>query len=359
MERYLPPDQRVAILPPADRHVHMDTDDGMISDSQGEQLSLLEVDEEERVEDDESDTDSSHSQAETEGSGAEEEMEAEEDEDDEDDDDDDDAGSEVYEDNQEEVDELEDAFFRMPHTADESQRENILIIVNMDHDPIVDEGAVHLPLWGDVNPDGLSAADNLAGGVGTAAGPYHVTSTHPIFMGRVAAVAKGPARNGGNGGNGLNGPGVPAILQSLLGDNSIRDFLQLSGTVGTNLTQNRLQDARVLVIDSGFGILDSLEDEIPDLKSGGLLGTTSRSMTAQLADGLAAFGTVISNGVRVQIPESEFISCPTTTTAETSDGTQSQFSVDAVMSVADFKTKDVNLELIKVSPCLPVPMRYF
>jgi len=338
-----------------------------------------------------------------------------------------------------------------------------------------------LPLWGDVNPDGLSAADNLAGGVGSAAGPSHVTPTHPLLMGRgaadapPAAVARGQGRtlqrsrgfryialprNGGNGGNGPNGPGVPAILQSLLGHNSIRDFLQLSGTGGANLTQNRLQDARVLVMDSGFAILDSLEDEIPGLESGGLLGTTggsalstvpsalvrwseesrvldgdsahdcvtvlkpalltvvdaareeelgerrekrkkqteeeevkrkkdederkskepeiagaaemtpaaesaandagemdvvvsenaglqdavntavaeatgsvgsaSRSMAAQLADGLAGLGAVISTGVRVHIPESEFISRPTTTTAESSGGTQPQFSLPHV-----------------------------
>merc|ERR1711892_955072 len=197
------------------------------------------------------------------------EDEGEEDEDD--DDDDDDAGSDVYDDEQDEFQDLEDAFFRMPGTGGTAERdqENVMMIGHVNDDPLLDDRAISLPLWGDMTAgDGTSAADNLANN--GAAGPSGVAPSHPLLMGRSEQVVPaGSARGQGrsltrqrgfryiqlNPRNGGGGPGTPAILQSLLGHNSGRDFLQLTGN-HAGLNVGPMRDAtRVLVMDSGLGLL--------------------------------------------------------------------------------------------------------
>jgi len=221
------------------------------------------------------------------------EDEGEEDEDD--DDDDDDAGSDVYDDDQDEFQDLEDAFFRMPGTGGTADRdqENVMMIGHVNDDPLLDDRAISLPLWGDMTAgDGSNAADNLANN--GAAGPSGVAPSHPLLMGRTEQVVPaGSARGQGrsltrqrgfryiqlNPRNGGGGPGTPAILQSLLGHNSGRDFLQLTGN-HAGLNVGPMRDAtRVLVMDSGsgFAILDSLEDEIPGLEGLGQGGGSALS----------------------------------------------------------------------------------
>jgi len=276
---------------------NMETDD-TINDSQmmSQEESFVEGD---GGGEEDSDTDSSHSQ-ETEGSGAEEEdMEENDDEDegeeDEDDEDDDDAGSDVYDDEQDEFQDLEDAFFRMPGTAGTADRdqENVMMIGHVNDDPLLDDRAISLPLWGDMTAgEGTSAADNLANS--GAAGPSGVAPSHPLLMGRSEQVVPaGSARGQGrsltrqrgfryiqlNPRNGGGVPGTPAILQSLLGHNSGRDFLQLTGN-HPGLNVGAMRDAtRVLVMDSGsgFAILDSLDDEIPGLEGLGQGGGSALS----------------------------------------------------------------------------------
>eukprot|EP00092_Neocalanus_flemingeri_P041280 GFUD01044951.1.p1 GENE.GFUD01044951.1~~GFUD01044951.1.p1 ORF type:complete len:4316 (+),score=1501.53 GFUD01044951.1:136-13083(+) len=289
----------VAVITRGENGQNMETDD-TINDSQmmSQEESFVEG---EGGGEEDSDTDSSHSQ-ETEGSGAEEdemeenddEDEGEEDEDDEDDDDD--AGSDVYDDEQDEFQDLEDAFFRMPGTAGttaERDQENVMMIGHVNDDPLLDDRAISLPLWGDMTAgEGTSAADNLANN--GAAGPSGVAPSHPLLMGRSEAVVPaGSARGQGrsltrqrgfryiqlNPRNGGGVPGTPAILQSLLGHNSGRDFLQLTGN-HPGLNVGAMRDAtRVLVMDSGsgFAILDSLEDEIPGLEGLGQGGGSALS----------------------------------------------------------------------------------
>jgi len=287
----------VAVIARGESGQNMETDE-TINDSQMMSQEESFVEGEAGAEED-SDTDSSHSQ-ETEGSGAEEEDmeendedEGEEDEDD--DDDDDDAGSDVYDDEQDEFQDLEDAFFRMPGTGGTAERdqENVMMIGHVNDDPLLDDRAISLPLWGDMTAgDGTSAADNLANN--GAAGPSGVAPSHPLLMGRSEQVVPaGSARGQGrsltrqrgfryiqlNPRNGGGGPGTPAILQSLLGHNSGRDFLQLTGN-HAGLNVGPMRDAtRVLVMDSGsgFAILDSLEDEIPGLEGLGQGGGSALS----------------------------------------------------------------------------------
>jgi len=285
----------VAVISRGETSQNMETDD-TINDSQMMSQEESFVEGEGDAEED-SDTDSSHSQ-ETEGSGAEEEdLEENDDEGDDDDDEedeDDDAGSDVYDDEQEFQD-LEDAFFRMPGTGGNAERdqENVMMIGHVNDDPLLDDRAISVPLWGDMaTSDGASAADNLANN-GTS-GPSGVAPSHPLLMGRTEQVVPaGSARGQGrsltrqrgfryiqlNPRNGSGGPGTPAILQSLLGHNSGRDFLQLTGN-HPGLNVGAMRDAtRVLVMDSGsgFAILDSLEDEIPGLEGLGQGGGSALS----------------------------------------------------------------------------------
>merc|ERR1712142_807311 len=285
----------VAVISRGETSQNMETDD-TINDSQMMSQEESFVEGEGDAEED-SDTDSSHSQ-ETEGSGAEEEdLEENDDEGDDDDDEedeDDDAGSDVYDDEQEFQD-LEDAFFRMPGTGGNAERdqENVMMIGHVNDDPLLDDRAISVPLWGDMaTSDGSSAADNLANN-GTS-GPSGVAPSHPLLKGRTEQVVPaGSARGQGrsltrqrgfryiqlNPRNGSGGPGTPAILQSLLGPNSGRDFLQLTGN-HPGLNVGAMRDAtRVLVMDSGsgFAILDSLEDEIPGLEGLGQGGGSALS----------------------------------------------------------------------------------
>jgi len=238
-----------------------------------------------------SDSDSSHSQ-DTEGSGGEEEDEMEDneeegEEDDEEEDEDDDGGSEVYDEDQDDFQDLEDAaFFRVPSNGAERDFDPVMMIGLNDHYPLGDD-RVTFPLWGG---DGSEA--NVSDGVGTSGN--HVTPSHPLLMGRtVGETTQGTSRsqnrtlqrnrgfryiqlNPRNGGGAGPPPGTPAILQSLLGPSTARDFLTFTGNTGT-VTSNGLRDARVVVMDNAFAIFDNLDDELPGVESG--LGTNSSLST--------------------------------------------------------------------------------
>ena len=205
---------------------------------------------------------------------------------DEDDDDDEDGGSENddYEQDDSDFHELDDAaFFRVPSNLDRDFDPVMMIGLNDQYG--LGDDRVTLPLWG--------ADGNEPNGVGEAAGTggaaNHVTPNHPLLMGRTGADAQPGTtrsqnrtlqRNRGfryiqlNPRNGGPPPGTPAILQSLLGPSSARDFLTFTG----NAPGNGLRDARVVVMDSAFAIFDGLDDEMPGVESG-LLGGANTSLS--------------------------------------------------------------------------------
>ena len=205
---------------------------------------------------------------------------------DEDEDDDDDGGSENddYEQDDSDFHELDDAaFFRVPSNLERDFDPVMMIGLNDQYG--LGDDRVTLPLWG--------AEGNEPNGVGDAAGTggagNHVTPNHPLLMGRTGAEAQPGAsrsqnrtlqRNRGfryiqlNPRTGGPPPGTPAILQSLLGPSSARDFLTFTG----NAPGNGLRDARVVVMDSAFAIFDGLDDEMPGVESG-LLGGANTSLS--------------------------------------------------------------------------------
>merc|ERR1719228_1068004 len=191
---------------------------------------------------------------ESEGSGAEEEEDMEENDDEEegdeedDEDDDDDAGSDAYDDEPDEFQDLEDAFFRMPGTgtagSGEREHDNVMMIGHVNDDPLLEDRAISLPLWGDMASGENNGLQGESGTGGGATGSSGVAPSHPLLMGRSADTAPaGPVRGQArsltrqrgfryiqlhprNGGGA--GAGTPAILQSLLGHNSGMEFLQLT-----------------------------------------------------------------------------------------------------------------------------------
>merc|ERR1712088_160395 len=224
----------------------------------------------------------------------------------EDDEDDDDGGSDAYDDEPDEFQDLEDAFFWMPGTGNAgnggtADHDNVMMIGHVNDDPLLEDRAISLPLWGDMA--GGENGANDGNGTGAVAGASGVAPSHPLLMGRSAdALPTGSTRAGArsltrqrgfryiqlNPRTGGTAPGTPAILQSLLGHNSGREFLQLtSGGHGLNVgSRHDMRDAtRVLVMDQGFAILDSLEDEIPGLE-GGLLGQAGGSALATVPNAL-------------------------------------------------------------------------
>jgi hypothetical protein len=92
-----------------------------------------------------------------------EENDEDDEDDEEEDEDDDDGGSDAYDDEPDEFQDLEDAFFRMPGagTAGGADREtdNVMMIGHINDDPLLEDRAISLPLWGD-----------MAGAEGAAAG---------------------------------------------------------------------------------------------------------------------------------------------------------------------------------------------
>ena len=125
------------------------------------------------------------------------------------------------------------------------------------------------------------------------AGNSHVTPNHPLLMGRQVNTAgqtgtdSGASRGIAAGGQrtlqrhrGFRGyinlnsrshtgnPTAPAILQNLVGSNP------------QDLITQGLRRGTPLLVDFGFAILDSLENEIPDL-SDGMLGAGVRAGKAR------------------------------------------------------------------------------
>ena len=240
---------------------NMETDD-TINDSQMMSHHEESFVENEEAVDDDSETDSSHSQ---ESSANEEDEDLDENDDEEDgeedeDDEDDDGGSEDnYGDEQDEyLQDSEDTFLRLPG----ADRDVDNVMMSVVDDPFLDDRANPIPMWGEIGAgEGVGNGDALA--AGGAAAPSSVAPSHPLLMGRSEPV-HGTASVRGQGRSltrqrgfryiqlnprthGSNGHGSSQILQQLLGPSNGRDIFQFT------------ESTRVLVMDSGFAILDADE----------------------------------------------------------------------------------------------------
>lgn len=233
----------------------------------------------------------------------EDEVEEEEDDDEEedgDDDDDDDEDDEVsiFDEENDELRGLgEDPFYRY-HLGDNGDRGDGDLIFHRPFgaDPHHLHGessgvtrAIHLPLWSDMNGAGVGTgvnSENLASvigggaaGAGAGGGNSHVTPNHPMLMGRQTGVADASANasriTGGNrtllrhrgfrgyvnlSSRGQNNPAPAQLLRNFLGQNP------------RGLITQGLRNGTPVLVDFGFAILDSLDNEIPDLGEGGLGG---------------------------------------------------------------------------------------
>ena len=97
----------------------------------------------------------------------------------EDDEDDDDGGSDAYDDEPDEFQDLEDAFFRMPGTGNAgnggtADHDNVMMIGHVNDDPLLEDRAISLPLWGD-----MAGGEN---GANEANGAGAVTGKSLVFM---------------------------------------------------------------------------------------------------------------------------------------------------------------------------------
>jgi hypothetical protein len=218
---------------------------------------------------------------------------------DEDEDEDDDEGGSPFTD---QFQELEDAIYRFP--LGESGDDDMDLMI---HYPDPETGmhphmddrmrAIHLPLWSDMGHGlgggGLSDAVAAIGGPGGS--NSHVSPNHPLLMGRQAGavaleaggsrnVARGIARQLHRGFRGYfhlssrggQNPTAPTILQNFLGSNNPQ---------AQDLLSHGLRRGTPLLVDFGYAILDSLENEIPDIDNS-VMGSGGRAALSTIPSAL-------------------------------------------------------------------------
>ena len=216
--------------------------------------------------------------------------EEEDEEDDEDDDDDDEDGAPFDDDENDEIHELEDAILRYPlgGGGGENDGDDIDLMIYPDAADVPTatihlDGAtdrtrsVHLPLWSDLGMASAHAADASVAGGGIGVGNSHVTPSHPLLMGRTVGAGGGGAESGATGvsraartlqrqrapgfrgyihlnSRGGGNPTAPAIIQNFLG----------GGGGGVGMHQDLVSQGlrRGLLVDFGFAILDSLDEDL-------------------------------------------------------------------------------------------------
>lgn len=223
----------------------------------------------------------------------------EEDDEDDEDDEDEDEGNSPFDDDDEQEDEfldMEETIYGPPDNADHDDIDLFF------HYPDGGEGpgalldteranrAVHLPLWS----DHMTGSGADAGGANSGSVTNHMTPAHPLLMGRQAGTTTDNATNrpgtraiqrlrpgGGlrgyiqlNSRNAQGNPSAPAILQSFLGTNP------------QDLISQGLRRNTPLLVDFGFAILDSLENELPDMDGAGMFGTGGRAALGSIPTAL-------------------------------------------------------------------------
>ena len=117
-----------------------------------------------------------------------------------------------------------------------------------------------------MNPAGQGASETGAAR-GVAAGGQRTLQRHRGFRGYINLNSRGQAGN----------PTAPAVLQNFLGSQGLQGPQDL-------ITQG-LRRGTPLLVDFGFAILDSLENEIPDL-SDGVLGAGGRAALSTIPSAL-------------------------------------------------------------------------
>ncbi len=219
-------------------------------------------------------------------------------------DDEDDDGGSPYDD---EFQELEDAVYRFP-LGDADHDDIDLMLHYADPDSglaahIGDERGrgIHLPLWSEVAGGNaislaipadvggmVNAAGVSVGGVGGGGNVSHVTPHHPLLMGRQDAantaatnrvVGRSLQRHRAFRGYihlGARGAGAthtaPQILQNFLGTNP------------QDLITHGLRRGAPLLVDVGYAILDSYENEMTDLDNLG--GNSGRAALSSIPSAL-------------------------------------------------------------------------
>merc|ERR1719189_3575549 len=264
-------------------------------------------DEEEEDEDDDDHESESSRESHFEGANDENddgiEVEGEEEEDeDEDDEDDEDEGDEDDDDDQ--FQELEEAIYRFP-LGDNGDDDLDLMIQYPDesngmagHNHI-DESrmarAIHLPLWSDMMSQGMGGADHAHVG-GVSVSNNHVSPNHPLLMGRQATsgVADGP------GGSRSTSRGIARQLQrgfrgylhfggrnqnAASGPNNLLSFLSGNGPHAQELISRSLRQGTPMLVDFGYAILDSLENEVSEMDNS-VMGSGGRAALSAIPSAL-------------------------------------------------------------------------
>merc|ERR1719189_2060983 len=229
------------------------------------------------------------------------EVEGEEEEDeDEDDEDDEDEGDEDDDDDQ--FQELEEAIYRFP-LGDNGDDDLDLMIQypdesNMGHNHIEESRmarAIHLPLWSDMMSQGMGGADHAHVG-GVSVSNNHVSPNHPLLMGRQATtgVADGP------GGSRSTSRGIARQLQrgfrgylhfggrnqnAASGPNNLLSFLSGNGPHAQELISRSLRQGTPMLVDFGYAILDSLENEVSEMDNS-VMGSGGRAALSAIPSAL-------------------------------------------------------------------------
>ena len=234
-------------------------------------------------------------------------MEVEGEEEEEEEEDDDDEGEE--DDDEDQFQELEDAIYRFP-LGDNGDDDLDLMIqypgeesgggghgVGHNH---IDERmarAIHLPLWSDMvhGMGGLGAPDQNGTGVSVGTN-NHVSPNHPLLMGRQATNAALEAGSGSRttsrgiarqlhrgfrgyfhlGSRGGQNATAPTILQSFLGSNTPQ---------AQDIISHSLRRGTPLLVDFGYAILDSLENEVADIDNS-VMGSGGRAALSTIPSAL-------------------------------------------------------------------------
>lgn len=268
-------------------------------ESQIEAQQMSQDEEEEDEDDDDHESESSRESHFVEGANDENDdgIEVEEgEEEEEDDDEDDDEGDD--DDDEDQFQELEEAIYRFP-LGDNGDDDLDLMIQYPEeaglpgHNHIEERmRAIHLPLWSDMIHQGLGSDHANVGGVPVGANS-HVSPNHPLLMGRQAANAVEGSSSSRNTNRGLarqlqrgfrgyfhigsrnQNATAPTILQNFLGGNGAHQ----------ELISTSLRRGTPLLVDFGYAILDSLENDVSDIDNS-VMGSGGRAALSTIPSAL-------------------------------------------------------------------------
>merc|ERR1712223_2347926 len=212
-----------------------------------------------------------------------------EDEEDEDDDDD-------------QFQELEEAIYRFP-LGDNGDDDLDLMIQypdesNRGHNHIEESRmarAIHLPLWSDMMSQGMGGSDHAHVG-GVSVSNNHVSPNHPLLMGRQASTT---AMDGPSGSRSTS-RGIARQLQrgfrgylhfggrnqnAASGPNNLLSFLSGNGPHAQELISRSLRQGTPMLVDFGYAILDSLENEVSEMDNS-VMGSGGRAALSAIPSAL-------------------------------------------------------------------------